>query len=254
MKALLFKITIIISFLSVTFFSISCQDRKTDNNIEIKKLLPEGKIQFEVLDSMETTDRQIELSYKFQQAYRENLDVFNAYFDKTRNNQKAKYPENEILPENEFLEYMDFAKNIKLLPSRTEIIEVIYSNDNQISFKASGKLAEIFSQIRYNTKTNTFNLANHYTLNFKDSVEVKTNTNAFKEAWKGYIWEFSNTKNIDIEAGELPNMETIDKMSIQQYKIRLGKLSSGKTVVIIGLKDLREGNWVTNVEITLRMK
>jgi len=239
-------------FFSVALFFVSCQNRKAVISAEIKKLLPEGKIPFEVLDSMEITERQTELTYKFAEAYRENMDAFNAYFEKTRNNQEAKYPENEILSENEFFEYNGFfEKGVKLLPSRTEIIEVMYSSNNRISFKANGGLAGIFSLITYHEKTNTFDLANRYTLEFIDTVNVETSTNAFQEPWKGYNWRFEYPKDMV----EMPSsMETINKMTMEQYKITLGRLSSGKTVIIIELKHFQEGNWLVNVHVPIRME
>ena len=225
----------------------------TSLNLEIgiKELLPEGKIPFEVLDSMEMTERQVELTYKALEAYQKNMDAFIVYLEKRQNNQDAKYPENEILSENEFLEYMDFLnKGVKLLPIRTEIVEVIYSDNNRISFKADGQLAEIFSLITYHGKTNTFDLANRYTLEFIDSVNVETTTNAFQETWKGYNWSFEDPKDMV----EMPTMETLNKITFEQYKITLGRLSSGKTVMIITLRDFREGNWLMNVLVTIRMK
>ena len=250
MRVQFFKIAIGI-FLCVTPFSVSCQNSKAKINVDIKKLLPEGKIPFEVLDSIEITERQTELTYKVAEAFRENMDAFIAYLEKTKNNQEAKYPANEILSETEYLEYMAFVNNgIKLLPSRTEIIEVIYSANNIISFKADGDLAEIFSLITYHGKTNTFNLANRYTLKFIDSVNVETNTNAFQENWRGYNWSFEYPKDIV----EMPSMKTINKMTMEQYKITIGILSSGKTVMIINLKDFREGNWRVHIEVPMRMK
>ena len=122
------RIIQVLFFLSMSCYAYGQMIMSVDGvttNIEIKKLLPEGKIPFEVLDSMEITERQTELSYKIQKTYQEDVDTFNTYFEKKRNNQKAKYPKNSILSEKEFLEYMDFLNNgIKLLPSRIEIIEV----------------------------------------------------------------------------------------------------------------------------------
>jgi len=253
MKTKILKIAIEIFFLNILFFSVSCQNKKTDSNINIKELLPEGKILFEILD-VEISDRQMELTEKFQKAYQENFDVFNAYFEKTRNKQNAKYPENEILSEKEWLEYVDFLNNVRVVPTQIEIVEVIYSDDNSISFKSDGILAEIFSKITYNVKTNTFNLDNRYKFKFKNSVNVEKTTNAFGESWQGYNWEFAEGKNIDLEADEMPNMENLDKMSIMQYKITLGKLSSGKTFMNIKLKDLRNSVWFVNFEVVIRMK
>jgi len=251
MRIRFLKIIIGVLFFNTIPFLSFCQNALRDSNIEIKTLLPEGKIQFEVLDSMEVTARQTELMDKFQKAYQENSDIFNDYFAKIRNNQKAKYPKNKFLSQKEFNEFMGYANNVKLLPSQTEIVEVVYSDDNRISFKASGKLAIIFSQITYNAEANTFDLANHYTLNFQNAVNVETNTNAFQEAWKGYNWVFAVPNDIE----EMPTMENLNNLSIKQYKITLGKLmSSGKTFMIIKLKDFQEGNWVTNVEVPIRMK
>ena len=146
---------------------------------------------------------------------------------------------------------MDFVNNIKLLPSQTEIVEVTYLDNNRISFKASGKLAEILGIVTYNAEANTFDLANRYTLEFIDFVSIKTNTNAFRETWEGYNWRFERPKDMV----EMPtNMKDIEKMTMEQYKITLGRLSSGKTFMIISLKDFREGTWVVNVEVPIRMK
>lgn len=254
MKTPFSKIAIGIIFFTIPVFSVFCQNSITDIGVEIKKLLQEGKIPFEVLDSVEVTVRETELTYKFAEVYRENFDVFNAYFDKIRNKQKAKYPKNKILSKKEFLELMNYQNNIKLLPSQIETVEVIYTDNNCISFKSDGKLAEIMSIITYQIETNTFHLDNRYRLPFVDFVNVETNTNAFQEAWVGYNWEFAKSEDIDLEAEKMPTKEILEKISIEQYKITLGKLSSGKTVMMIKLKDFREGNWVVNVEIAIRMK
>ena len=219
---------------------------------EIKKLLPEGIIPFEVLDSVEMTERQAELSYKFLEAYQKNMDAFITYIQNVENNQDAKYPENDIFSENDYLEYRDFLdKGIKLLSSRTELVKVKYSNNNRISFEADGELAEILRMITYHGKTNTFHLANRYTMEFVDTVNVETNKNAFQETWKGYNWRFENPKDMDML---VPTMETLNKVTFEQYKVTLGRLNSGKTVMIISLKDFRKGNWIVNVQVTLRME
>ena len=250
MKVKFLKTIIGILFFSISAFSVFCQNSETVSSIEIKKLLPEGKIAFEVLDSVETTARQTELSYKFAEAFQENRDNFVDYLEKIGKKQKAKYPKNKFLSEKEFLECMDFAKNIKLLPSRTEIVEVIYSDDNRISFKSDGGLAEILDIFTYHAETNTFDLANHSTLEFRSVVNVEKTTNAFREAWEGYNWRYEYPEDME----EMPTKETINKMSMEQYKITLGRLSSGKTFIIISIKNFQEGSWVTNAEVTIRME
>jgi len=237
-------------FLVVTFSSLFCQNY----DVEVKKLLPEGKVEFEVLDSMEITVLQTILLEKFHSAYRENYDAFNAYFEKTSNNQKAKYPKNKILPEKEYLKLKDFFENIKLLPSQTEIVEIIYSNDNTISFKANGKLT-ILNFIVYHTEKNIFDFGNDSALVFKNFVNIETNTNALQEPWQGYIWEFSEMENIEIEGEKMPDIETIEKISGKHYKITVGKLmDSGKTVMMIKAKVIVDGKQTLNFELPIRMK
>ena len=251
MKPQFLKISLGIFFLVVAIPLIA-----QDYGTEIKNLLPEGKIEFEVLDSVEATVRQVELTEKFQRAYRENMSAFNSYFEKKGNNQTAKYPKNKILSEKEFIELMDFANNMKVVPSQTKAVEIIYSDDNSISFKSDGKLS-ILNLITYNIETNTFTFKN-YTLNFKNSVNVETNTNAFQEAWKGYNWDFSEPGEEEMEkifSLMKKNLINFDRLSIKGYKITLGKLmNSGKTFMIIKLKDLQEGEWIYNVETPIRMK
>jgi len=244
----------------VFFWAVTLSITAQDYGTEVKNLLPEGKIAFEVLDSIEATARQVELTEKFQRAYQENMKSFNVYFEKTKNKQKAKYPRNKILSKKEWIELWNFVSNIKVLPSQTEIVEVIYSADNSISFKSDGKL-EILNLITYHAETNTFNIDNHYTLNFESSVNAETNTNALQEAWEGYNWEFSEFENFDFDEEQSFEiltetfMENPNEISFKQYKITLGKLiNSGKTFMIIKMGDFQKGNWIYNIEIPIRMK
>ena len=249
MKVRFLKISLGILIFNFAISSLFCQNYGE----EIRKLLPEGKVQFEVLDSVEATILQTVLLEKFHIAYQENYDAFNVYFEKTRNNQKAKYPKNKTLSEKEYLKLKDFLENVKILPSQTETLQIIYSNDNNtISFKASGKLT-ILGLIVYDAKTNRFNFGNDGMLIFKDFAHIETNKNALQEPWQGYIWEFSEMKNI--AEGKMPTAENIDKISGKHYKITVGKLmNSGKTFMIINAKVIIDGKQTLNFELPIRMK
>jgi len=249
MKIQFLKISLVVFFLVVTFSSLFCQ--KYD--VEVKKLLPEGKVEFEVLDSVEATPRQVALNEKFLIAYQENFDAFNAYFVKIGKKEKAKYPKNKILSKKEFLELMNFGSNIKVISSQTEIVEVIYSDDNSISFKSDGKL-EILNFITYYSETNTFDFDDEYTLTFVNSVNVETNTNALREPWQGYNWEFREMENAE-EWETFPAMKDVENMSAKQYRITLGKLmNSEKTFMIIKIIVIQDGNSIIYLELPIRMK
>ena len=241
------NITIIalILFVLTLFCMTSLESQKGKS--KVSELLPEDIYEFEVLDSVKTTPRQEELTFAFQRAYQEKMDIFNSYFEKVRNNEEASFPENDHLTETDFKEYMDFAENIVLIPSTTEKVEVIYSKDN-VTFKSSGKL-EILNYIRYNSSSNEFEIEN-YKLSFRDSTNVTNKNNALQESWNGYIWEFVDPKDI-----EMPTQETIGQISIKQYKITLGTLEqSGKIFMILKGQEYHKGQPVVNFEIPIRLK
>lgn len=241
MSKLKFSIGVLIVFI------ISCSSTSQKENSKVRTLLPEGTHQFEVLDSVESTLRQTELTEKFQKAYQTHVDVFNAYFEKTRNKENAEFPKNDILTEEELNEFMDYSKNIKLLPSGTLGVTVKYSK-NKVSFQSSGKL-EILNYIEFDLSKDIVKIEN-YLLPFKDSTKVSTTTNALQDSWKGYTWEFVDPKDI-----EIPTSETIQNVSIKRYKVTLGTLDkTNKTFLIIKGQEFKDGQKLLDFEIPIRMK
>src|SRR5690606_14897900 len=181
------QMTIILTILSAIILSCSTNEEST-----IAKLLPEGTYEFEVLDSVKTTPRQEELTYAFQKAYQQNMDIFNQYFEKVKSKEESNFPANDYLTEEDFEEYMKYANNIKLIPSTTESVSVEHSED-KITFESSGKL-DILNYLIFNNSTNSFQLEN-YNLTFKDSTTVTDKNNALQESWSGHIWEFVEPKD-----------------------------------------------------------
>ncbi len=228
-------------------FFVACSSTSQKDKSKVKTLLPEGTHQFEVLDSVETTPRQIELTEKFQKAYQNNMDEFNAYFEKTRNKEKAEFPKNDNITEDELTEFIDYSKNIKLLPSGTLNVTVKYSK-NKVSFQSSGKL-EILNYIEFDLSKDVAKIEN-YILPFKDSTKVSTMTNALQDSWKGFTWEFVDPKDI-----EMPTSETIHNVSIKRYKVTLGTLDkTNKTFMIIKGQEFKDGQKLVDFEIPIRMK
>jgi hypothetical protein len=239
------KLIFLIGVLMV--FIMSCSSTSQKDNSKVRTLLPEGTHQFEVLDSVETTPRQTELTEKFQKAYQTHMDVFNAYFEKIRNKENVEFPRNDILTKEELNEFMDYSKNIKLLPSGALNVTVKYSK-NKISFQSSGKL-EILNYIEFDISKNVAKIEN-YILPFKDSTKVSTTTNALQDSWKGFTWEFIDPKDI-----EMPTSETIHNVSIKRYKLTLGTLDkTNKTFMTIKGQELKDGQKLVDFEIPIRMK
>ena len=137
------QMTILLTIISAII--LSCTANVTEESM-VSQLLGEGSYEFEILDSVKTTNRQVELTYAFQKAYQENVGVFNEHFEKVKNNEESNFPANEYLTEKDFDEYMEFAENIKLLPSTTENVKIKYLGD-QITFESSGKL-EILNYLK----------------------------------------------------------------------------------------------------------
>jgi len=116
-----------IFFLILFALTLTCMTNGDDKKgkSKVSELLPENIYEFEVLDSAKTSPRQEELTFAFQRAYQEKMDIFNSYFEKLRNKEEASFPENNYLTESEFKELMDFANNIVLIPSKTEKVQVV---------------------------------------------------------------------------------------------------------------------------------
>lgn len=238
------QITIILTILSAII--LSCSTNET-NESKIAKLLPEGTYEFEVLDSVKTTPRQEELTYAFQKAYKQDMDNFNQYFEKVRNNEESNFPANDYLSKEDFEEYMKYANNIKLIASKTETVRVKTSGD-KINFESSGKL-DFLNYLIFDTSNNSFQFDN-YNLTFKDSTTVTDKNNALQESWSGHIWEFAEPKDM-----EIPTQETIGNFTAKRYKVTIGTLEqSKKTFMIIKGQEYNQGQEVLNFEIPIRLK
>ena len=238
------QITIILTILSTII--ISCSTNEPNESI-IAKLLPEGTFVFEVLDSVKTTPRQEELTFAFQKAYQENIDIFNQYFESVRNNEESNFPESDYLSKEDFEEYMEYVNNIKLIPSTTESVKVKYSGD-KIIFESNGKL-DILNYLTFNSSTNSFQLEN-YNLSFRDSSSVRDKNNALQESWNGYTWEFAEPKDM-----EMPTQETIGSISVKQYTVTVGTLEqSGKEFMILKGREYKNGKRIVSFELPIRRK
>ena len=236
--------TIILTILSAII--LSCSTNET-NESKIAKLLPEGAYEFEVLDSVMTKPRQEELTYAFQKAYQQNMDIFNHYFEKVRNNEESNFPANDYLTKEDFEEYMEYANNIKLIPSTSESVKVKYSGD-KIVFESSGKL-DLLNYLNFNTSTNSFQLEN-YNLSFRDSSSITDKNNALQESWNGYTWEFTEPKDM-----EMPTQETIGSITVKQYKVTVGTLEqSGKKFMILKGNEYKNGERIVSFELPIRTK
>ena len=241
------KATIFLSALTVFILTCSFNANSEESNSKIRKLLPEGTYFFEVLDSVEVSQKQIDLTEKFKQAYQNNMEILNSYFEKTRNNEVGKFPDNIGITESEFKELMDYANNIKLLPSGKQEVTIKYSK-NKLSFKSKGKL-EILNYLEIDLEKNTVSISK-YLLPFRDSTVVTSTTNALQESWKGDIWEFVEPKDIN-----MPTTETIKNISVKRYKFTLGTLDNSKrTFMIIKGQEFANGVKLLDFEIPMRMK
>lgn len=238
------QLKLFITFLIL--FCISLSSSSQNNNLNIKPLLPEGTYKFHILDSIEATPRQLELTAKFQKAYKNNLDVLNVYFEKLRNKEKADFPKNDQLTEEEFLEFIEFSKDFKLLSSGLLNVTIKY-NKNKITFVSSGKL-EILNYLEFDLSKNNVHIENNL-LPFNDSIVVTQVDNAFREGWKGYKWEFSEPKDI-----KMPTSETIHDFSSKFYKVTVGTLDKcNKTFMIIKGQEVQNGQKLVDFEIPIKM-
>ena len=233
--------------LIVTLLSACSQERIFDlsNNIEedIKILLPEGSISFDVMNQIYQSPRQIELTQKFQNAIKENYEWFIERSSKAELGKPMPYHENLGLTKEEYFELQGLMEDIELISSGTVEYEVSHSkkeirlipvdivNNETISINLEKNVVEFDGQL----------------LAFRDTIRVNSPNNGFKSEWVGYQWVYTNPK--DIGMADLKNLQTLE---IQQYKFTVGFLKrTGKVHLQIKGREISNGYKTIDYELPL---
>lgn len=233
----------ILLFITTPIFS---QTSDTLTNVlvnDIKLFFPKDEIIGEIL-GLKTNPRQIELLEKFQIGVQKNYEWFIESIKNRKEGEIMPYHPNLGLTENEYKELNLYNDNVEFIKIDSGKIKIIKLN-NTISFKTDEKL-KFLEFIKIDIKNNTI-LFDNYKLEFSDFPNILDPNNALKSKWKGYSWEFTEPKGFDID-----NFKDLKTLTVKQYKFTLGKLeNSGKTIMIIKGKEIKDGEKSVDFEIPI---
>ena len=215
------------------------------NNIEkdVKNLLPEGLMMFEVKDKVRQSPRQVELTQKFNNAIRKNYDWFVEYSSTIELGKPMPYHKNLGLTEKEYTELQELMNDVELVSSGFIQYKISYvdkcikliptdtTNNKVISIDLTKNIVEFDNQ----------------RLIFKDTMKITNPQNGFKSEWVGYQWTYEKPKNVEISA--LKNVQNIE---FQQYKFTIGFLKrTGKVYIQIKGREIMNGFKTIDYEFPL---
>ncbi len=214
-----------------------------DIAVDLKTLLQEGKTEVQIMDSVVRTPREMELTFRMQEASEKNQAWYNEYLNQYKQMRVPPYHINFGLTEKEYDELVQMKLNMVLVPSATHTI-YITSTNNILGFNTQGRIPYL-EEVKIDTKTNTISLANG-TLHFSDTVFVANENHALKSMWKGYTWRFDEPAEDD----------TISELLItKHYSISIGVLyKTGQTLINIREYENNDGENSLKIEKPLVLR
>ncbi|MFC2130475.1 hypothetical protein ACFLSQ_03485 [Bacteroidota bacterium] len=221
---------------------------------DIKLLLPIGKIEVDIIDSVIMPSRWQELNLKLLTAVRQHKEWFNEQIKIVeQTGEPLKYHSNLGMTEEEFNEWIVQRKNgtdIEMVKSGSETV-FIKSEDNVISFSSTGKL-EILDSIKIDLKEKIVRFG-YYKLEQIDTINVDSDKNGLKSKWKGYSWRYDFSNKPDGFNALLEDMEEVKTLKMKILKLTIGKLETdGKTYIEITHKELENGIRIKNIQIPFK--
>jgi hypothetical protein len=226
-------------------------NKKITRNIEhdINSLIPSGEITVDIMDQVTMSPRRLELQTKFMKSIKENHEWFmqqQELVEKT--GQGISYDQRLGMTEEEWEEYKGFINNmsdIEAVSSAKAEVIILKKNDI-ISFKAEGKLQNLNS-FTIDVKNNVINV-NENKLTPIDTICVTNANNAFKTAWRGYKWRYSDPADPIFPTSQ----EDISKVSIKLYTFTLGLFeNTGKTYIEISGSEISGGTQTIKYKIPI---
>ena len=194
-------------------------------------------MEIQVMDSIVRSSREQELSMRMQLATEKNSTWYNDYLQQYKQLRVPPYHENFGLSEKEYNELVQLKLNLILVPSITQTIKV-NKIKGMISFNTEGKIPYL-DNLRINTVDNII-IADHYVLNFSDTVFVANENHALKSMWKGYTWRFDEPLVGDTSS---------ESISVKHYSIVIGQLyKSGNTLISINEHESADGEVILNID------
>lgn len=243
-------IRILIVFLFSSFVAYSQTDKfERSNDIEkdVKAILPEGQMSFDVMDQVYQSERQIELMTKFRRAIRDNYDWYVEYTQQVIEPGKPiPYHENLGLTKDEYEEFQDLIKNIKLISSG--VVEyVITHGDDKITLEPLDTINNFTVNLDFSTNQTMFD---NQTLTFQDTIVVDNDQNGLESKWSGYQWIFEQPTKMEMNA-----LKDLQNFRMKQYKFTVGFLErTGKVYIQIKGREISNGVKTKDYDVPLVQK
>lgn len=136
------------SFLALLIFLASCGHSQTKNsqkaltgNIQsdLRTLLHHGKVIADIMDGVKQSQRQAELTRKFQTAIKDNYEWFLEYMKTVPEGEPMPYDPKLGLTKEEYTELTGYMENIEVVSTGKEDISIEMA-DNFILFNSNNKL------------------------------------------------------------------------------------------------------------------
>lgn len=225
---------------------LSFSQTKTSNDVfdQVNSLLASKNTKADVMDAIDQTPREQELTYKFQLAAQNNREWFVNYISKLETGKPIPYHKNFGMSKEEYKEFqsiMDKSKT-KIISSGKYQMEIL-NDGNQITFKAKGKL-ELLNSFKFNLISNKL-FYNDTELVYTGEAKIISEDNALQSKWSGYNWSFEkDTKTMDLS--------NLENLSATLYKFTLGVIEkTGKTFLHIKSKKVEKGVMLENIDLPL---
>jgi len=239
-------ITFLISILFATAtYSQTIKTTKpfsTNPKADLLFLLPDGNYVGDILDSVKTNPREMELMQKFQAGLKKVVENdFAWYTEFTKSIPSGKpmpYNAKFGLTEKEYSELQGYMeKGTELLSTGKKHIQ-ISRDKGVIKFKSEneGKVGAL-NYITIDLTKNTVIMADKI-LNFERMDKITSNKNALMSAWQGYSWKFQDPKDIDENS-----LKSLKDVSATICEVTVGRVEkSNETFIRLSVQVIRKGN------------
>ncbi|MGS2765133.1 hypothetical protein [Sinomicrobium sp. M5D2P9] len=219
----------LVLFISCTGFGYSQKEKAlaifTGNvKTDINRYFTDTIVVADIMDGIEQSPRQVELTAKFQHAIRENYEWFVTYMKTVPAGEPMPYHSNMGISKDEYDEFQGFMQNARLTSTGRENLEIL-KKDTLISFKGSGKL-QPYNEIRIDLKNNKV-LYKDYVLPFGKEVIIESEDNGFGNRWKGYTWTYEYPDGMN--NADFTNLENLN---IKQLKFTIGQMENDGRILL----------------------
>jgi hypothetical protein len=240
-------------FILILLINFSCTNPQTskstysitgDSKKDLVTLLPNGNFTVDVMDSIKTTKRQLELIKKFQQSLLKNQEWYMEYIKNAKPGAMLPYHPNFGITEDEYKELINSSNNFEQVSTGKVKIQIT-NNGKVITFKSQGKL-NVLNYVEINIESNKVKIGD-YSLNFSEPVEVNDENNALKSKWKGYNWRFEYPANFSNQMNK-----SDENLQIKSYKLTLGLIEkTGKQFLQIKGNEMNNGKRVVTFDLPI---